>query len=73
MKIHTIARDAKQMQMAELEAINRRAAEVQATPTDNGTVEQPEQAAEEAKEAKEEATDAKATRPKKKKAGVRPN
>lgn len=71
MKIHTIARDAKQMQMAELEAINRRAAEVQATPTDNdGTVEQPEQAAE---EAKEEATDAKATRPKKKKAGVRPN
>ena len=70
MKIHTIARDAKQMQMAELEAINRRAAEVQATPTDNGTVEQPEQAAE---EAKEEAADTKATRPKKKKAGVRPN
>lgn len=70
MKIHTIARDAKQMQMAELEAINRRAAEVQATQTDNGTVEQPEQAAE---EAKEEATDAKATRSKKKKAGVRPN
>lgn len=70
MKIHTIARDAKQMQMAELEAINRRAAEVQATQTDNGTVEQPEQAAE---EAKEEAADAKATRPKKKKAGVRPN
>lgn len=70
MKIHTIARDAKQMQMAELEAINRRAAEVQATQTDNGTVEQPEQAAE---TAKEEATDAKATRSKKKKAGVRPN
>lgn len=70
MKIHTIARDAKQMQMAELEATNRRAAEVQATQTDNGTVEQPEQAAE---EAKEEATDAKATRSKKKKAGVRPN
>lgn len=70
MKIHTIARDAKQMQMAELEAINRRAAEVQATPTDNGTVEQPEQTTE---EAKEEAADTKATRPQKKKAGVRPN
>lgn len=70
MKIHTIARDAKQMQMAELEAINRRAAEVQATQTDNGTVEQPEQATE---EAKEETADTKATRPKKKKAGVRPN
>ncbi len=70
MKIHTIARDAKQMQMAELEAINRRAAEVQATQTDNGTVEQSEQTTE---EAKEEAADTKATRPKKKKAGVRPN
>lgn len=70
MKIHTIARDAKQMQMAELEAINRRAAEVQATPTDNGTVEQPEQTTE---EVKEEAADTKATRPKKKKTGVRPN
>ena len=70
MKIHTIARDAKQMQMAELEAINRRAAEVQAIPTDNGTVERPEQTAE---EAKEEAADTKATRQKKKKAGVRPN
>lgn len=70
MKIHTIARDARQMQMAELEAINRRAAEVQATPTDNDTVEQPKQTTE---EAKEEAADTKATRPKKKKAGVRPN
>ena len=70
MKIHTIARDAKQMQMAELEAINRRATEVQAIPTDNGTVEQPEQTAE---EVKEEAADTKATRPKKKKAGVRSN
>lgn len=70
MKIHTIARDAKQMQMAELEAINRRATEVQAIPTDNDTVEQPKQTTE---EAKEEAADTKATRPKKKKAGVRPN
>lgn len=70
MKIYTIARDAKQMQMAELEAINRRATEVQATQTDNGTIEQPEQTTE---EAKEEAADTKATRPKKKKAGVRPN
>ena len=70
MKIHTIARDAKQMQMAELEAINSRVTEVQATPTDNDTVEQPKQAVE---EAEEEAADTKATRPKKKKAGVRPN
>lgn len=70
MKIHTIARDVKQMEMAELEAINRRATEVQAIPTNYGTVEQLKQATE---EVKEEAEGTKATRPKKKKAGVRPN
>lgn len=32
MKIHTCIRDAKRMELSELEAINRKAAQVQATP-----------------------------------------
>lgn len=70
MKIHTIARDVKQMQIAELKAINSRLSEVQAIPTDNGTTEQPKQTVE---EVKEEAADTKAARSKKEKARVRSN
>lgn len=70
MKIHTIARDVKQMQIAELEAINSRLSAVQAIPTSNGTTEQSKQTVE---EVKEKAADTKTTRSKKEKARVRSN
>lgn len=58
------------MKLAELEAINHQVTEVQAIPTDYDTVEPADKTVE---EAQKEAANTKATRPKKKKAGVRSN
>lgn len=63
MKIHTCIRDARRMELSELEAINRNVVEVQANIVENGNEDS------ETQEAKETET-AKKTRKKKNKEGV---